>query len=124
MSRSILPVLTTIKIATEYFHTDTFISFLIPGVPLRETRLLNLFTAQDGGPVWGLRSILRVVDTTVVNKYRWLAENLTPAYDDLYQKEGYSVYITISTSIFPDIYIINFLIFLNDYTQFLNFRML
>ncbi|GFR98568.1 hypothetical protein ElyMa_002772400 [Elysia marginata] len=59
-------------------------------VPLRETRLLNLFTAQDGGPVWGLRSILRVVDTAVINRYRWLAEDITPGYDDLYQKEGYS----------------------------------
>ncbi|GFO22599.1 hypothetical protein PoB_004910400 [Plakobranchus ocellatus] len=59
-------------------------------VPLRETRLLNLFTAQEGGPVWGLRSILRVVDTHIINRYRWLADNITPGYDDLYQKDDYS----------------------------------
>uniref|UniRef100_A0A2C9KZE9 Uncharacterized protein n=1 Tax=Biomphalaria glabrata TaxID=6526 RepID=A0A2C9KZE9_BIOGL len=65
-------------------------------VPLKETRLLDLFTTQEGGPIWGLRSILRVVDTSVINRYRWLSDNITPSYNDLYQKEEYSNQVMIA----------------------------
>ena len=63
------------------------------GVPLRETKLLDLFTTQEGGPVWGLRSVLRVVNAAFVDRYRWISETITPTYDELYQREGYSVSI-------------------------------
>ncbi|CAL1528765.1 unnamed protein product [Lymnaea stagnalis] len=83
----------------EKFHTDKVkddkIEYSLT-VPLRETQLLDLFTPQEGGPVWGLRSLLRVVDTTMMNRYRWLSDNITPSYNDLYQKEGYSNQVMVA----------------------------
>ncbi|KAH9515088.1 hypothetical protein Btru_019168 [Bulinus truncatus] len=74
---------------------DEKIEFIL-SVPLRETRLLDLFTTQEGGPVWGLRSILRVIDTSVINRYRWLSNNITPSFNDLYQREGYSNQVMVA----------------------------
>ncbi|XP_059149138.1 uncharacterized protein LOC131936245 isoform X2 [Physella acuta] len=83
-------------------ETDEKIEYLLT-VPLRETQLIDLFTVQDGGPVWGLRSILRVLNPTMVNRYRWLSDNITPSFNDLYQKEGYSAVSIFVNSVILDI---------------------
>ncbi|XP_012941652.1 uncharacterized protein LOC101846023, partial [Aplysia californica] len=75
--------------------TDDKIEYSL-SVPLRETKILGLFTAQEGGPVWGLRSILRVSDTTMINRYRWLSDNITPNFNDLYQRDGYSNQVMVA----------------------------
>lgn len=62
-----------------------------PGVPLRQTRLLDLFTVQEDGSVWGLRSLLRVVNTSMISRYQWLSDHIIPGYNDLFQKTEYTV---------------------------------
>lgn len=58
--------------------------------PLKETNLQSLYTIQNYNNVWGLSSILKVVNPHGIDKYRWLMQDVRPRHDQLPSLEGYS----------------------------------
>ena len=65
----------------------------VPGNSLQETYLQNLFTIRGYDNVWGTRSILRVINPTAIERYRWLVYDVSPDLDQLHTTEQYSVSI-------------------------------
>ncbi|XP_061197779.1 uncharacterized protein LOC133205901 isoform X2 [Saccostrea echinata] len=57
---------------------------------LQETYLPNLFCVRGHDTVWGLSSILRAVDPSSLEKYKWLMEDLTPHPEDIMSTQDYS----------------------------------
>ncbi|XP_041348903.1 uncharacterized protein LOC121368301 [Gigantopelta aegis] len=81
---------------SEKFYMDSFTAEHIEyalGMALQETQLLNLFTVKDNPFVWGLSSVLRCVDAGVLQRYRWLLDNLTPNPEDVNTEEDYTVQV-------------------------------
>ncbi|XP_048252459.1 uncharacterized protein LOC124151887 [Haliotis rufescens] len=105
MERQTLPynpypgLVTRLRPHVEKFYRDSHspekIEYVL-GTPLQETPVLNLYTPKDNEIVWGLSSVLRTVNPTALQRYRWLTENITPNPDDLYQSEEYSTQVMIA----------------------------
>ena len=51
----------------------------------------NLYTVRDQEVVWGLSSIMRVVNPTVLSKYKWVLDDLTPNPDEIPSSPDYTV---------------------------------
>lgn len=51
----------------------------------------HLYTIQGYSGVWGLSNMLQAVNPSVVVKYKWLIDSITPAPEDMVGLEGYTV---------------------------------
>ncbi|XP_053375797.1 uncharacterized protein LOC123534926 isoform X2 [Mercenaria mercenaria] len=63
---------------------------------LKDTYIQNLYTIQNYQNVWGLSSILRVVNPDGLEKYRWLINDITPKLDQLPSFEGFSNQVMVA----------------------------
>jgi hypothetical protein len=61
------------------------------GNALKETFLPYLFTVKNHNTVWGLSSILKVVNPPALSKYKWLLDDLTPHPEDVLSSGDYTV---------------------------------
>ncbi|CAG5123721.1 unnamed protein product, partial [Candidula unifasciata] len=75
--------------------SDDKIEYVL-SVPLKQARPLDLFTVKGEATVWGLRSLLRVVDTSMLSRYQWLSDHIVPGYNDLYQKAEYTNQVLVA----------------------------
>lgn len=57
---------------------------------LKETFLPYLFTVKNHNTVWGLSSILKVINPQALSKYKWLIDDLTPHPEDVLSSGDYT----------------------------------
>ncbi|XP_060578920.1 uncharacterized protein LOC132735904 isoform X2 [Ruditapes philippinarum] len=63
---------------------------------LKDSYIQNLYTLHSHQNIWGLSSILRVINPDGLEKYRWLISNITPRLDQLPTVEGYSNQVMVA----------------------------
>ncbi|XP_063416904.1 uncharacterized protein LOC134699224 [Mytilus trossulus] len=57
---------------------------------MKETFLPYLFTVKNHNTVWGLSSILKVINPQALSKYKWLLDDLTPHPEDVLSSGDYT----------------------------------
>ena len=82
-------ILNEFKGKDQYF--TTCLIHRISGNSLEETYLQNLFTIKSYENIWGLRSILRVINPISLERYRWLVNDVSPPLHQLHTTDEYSV---------------------------------
>ncbi|KAL5017357.1 hypothetical protein ScPMuIL_006946 [Solemya velum] len=63
---------------------------------IEETLVPHLYTIQGYSGVWGLSNILQAINPSVVVKYCWLVDSITPAPEDMINLEGYTNQLAIA----------------------------
>lgn len=63
---------------------------------LKDTYIQNLYTVNSHQNIWGLSSILRVINPDGLQKFRWLVQDVTPRIDQLPSFEGYSNQVMVA----------------------------
>ncbi|KAJ8312010.1 hypothetical protein KUTeg_009383 [Tegillarca granosa] len=83
----------------EKFHMDFEPTHKIKALlwnNLQESYLPNLYTVRGFDNVWGLSSILRVVNPQMLSKYKWLLNDLTPHPEDVLSIADYTNQVMVA----------------------------
>ncbi|XP_069135817.1 uncharacterized protein [Argopecten irradians] len=83
----------------EAFHLDQISDERIHQLlhnDLQESIMQNLFLVRGYDTLWGLPSVLRVVNPQRLSRYKWLVDNMTPEPEDLFSEPGYTNQVTVA----------------------------
>ncbi|XP_064613326.1 uncharacterized protein LOC135477103 [Liolophura sinensis] len=92
-------LITALRKSSEKFHfyqqSDADILRLF-NKPVEKTAVPHLYHTPTDPPVYGLSSLLQLVDPRGVDQYRWLMENVTPPLADLPSLPGHSIQVLMA----------------------------